>query len=349
MINGDAARVGATKHANKRDHAGKSVPVSVISGKNLKVLATCMLYMCIGPTLILVNKFLLKDAGFPYPMCLSSLGLVFTSLMSHALVRLGKVKLNHAETVANRKFWTRNVLPVGFMTSITLFCGNAVYLHLSVAFVQMLKAFTPVIVLAIAVLFKIERPPMKMVGTVLIICVGTCVASFGEVNFSLAGMMFMLCAELAEAGRLVLAQYLLQNLKFGVVEGQYYFAPASALCLLGVAAVHEMPTIYARGDYAVIGQHLHLFVLAGTLGLGVQYLSYLVICTTNATTLKVLGTARNAGLVMFAVVFRGEVVTTLQFLGYAVALLGFAGYNYVKIEESRMRAASSCETTAKSP
>jgi len=36
------------------------------------------------------------------------------------------------------------MLPVGLFNAMTLMFGNAVYLFLSVAFIQMLKAFTPV-------------------------------------------------------------------------------------------------------------------------------------------------------------------------------------------------------------
>lgn len=37
------------------------------------------------------------------------------------------------------------MLPVGFFNATTLMFGNAVYMYLTVAFIQMLKAFTPVI------------------------------------------------------------------------------------------------------------------------------------------------------------------------------------------------------------
>jgi hypothetical protein len=46
------------------------------------------------------------------------------------------------------------------------------------------------------------------------------VASLGAVNFSLLGIALMLGSGFTEAIRLVLTQYLLKNLKFGIVEGQ---------------------------------------------------------------------------------------------------------------------------------
>lgn len=59
--------------------------------------------------------------------------------------------------------------------------------------------------------------------SVLGICVGTSIASYGEVNFSIIGILTMFAAEATEAVRLVLVQYLLQvsqtvNKRFGPRE-----------------------------------------------------------------------------------------------------------------------------------
>lgn len=42
------------------------------------------------------------------------------------------------------------------------------------------------------------------------ICAGTALASYGEINFSVLGISIMFAAEVTEAVRLVLVQYLLK-------------------------------------------------------------------------------------------------------------------------------------------
>lgn len=59
----------------------------------------------------------------------------------------------------------QNVVPVGACQALTLALGNAAYLYLTVSFIQMLKAFTPVVVLAIGILFKIEKAEPKASST----------------------------------------------------------------------------------------------------------------------------------------------------------------------------------------
>jgi hypothetical protein len=42
------------------------------------------------------------------------------------------------------KSWLTNVLPIGFFTGVTLACGNMAYFYLSLSFLQMAKAISPV-------------------------------------------------------------------------------------------------------------------------------------------------------------------------------------------------------------
>jgi hypothetical protein len=82
-------------------------------------------------------------AGFKYPVSLSGLGQGFSALAAFATCHL--LKWVPAEKRVDSKFFASRMLPVGFFNATTLMFGNAVYMYLSVAFIQMLKALTPVI------------------------------------------------------------------------------------------------------------------------------------------------------------------------------------------------------------
>jgi hypothetical protein len=62
-------------------------------------------------------------------------------------------------------------------------------------------------------------------------------------------------------------QYLLQNLKFGIIEGQYYLAPAGAMCLMSVAVILEVPRMVSTGKYSLMVEHPFMFMGAASLGL----------------------------------------------------------------------------------
>ena len=73
------------------------------------------------------------------------------------------------------------------------------------------------------------------------------------------------------------------------------------------------------------------FAGAMALGFAVNVASFLVIQRTNSTTLKLMGTARNAGLVLFSWMFLGDKITGMQCFGYSITLIFFGLYNYFKI------------------
>mmetsp|Transcript_43593 Transcript_43593/g.136781 ORF Transcript_43593/g.136781 Transcript_43593/m.136781 type:complete len:342 (-) Transcript_43593:73-1098(-) len=302
---------------------------AVIGG--LKAAFLCILYMTVGPALIVTNKTIMRELGFPFPMLLSALGVTCSALVARILVATGvaTVRQEKREFVAGAN-WYRRVLPVGMLHAATLACGNAVYLHLGVSFVQMLKAFTPVVVLATMVALRLESPRKEVLAAVSFIVLGTLVTTAAAPELRPIGILFMAGAEVAEALRLALTQFLLTAQKFTVLEGQYILSPAGSVCLLAAAAVIEAPRALETGAFDVVLQEPAAFCAAALLGVGVNYLSYFVIGAVGALTLKVLGTLRNIGLVAYGAVVLGEVVTGRQCLGYALSLGGFVGYNHYR-------------------
>jgi uncharacterized membrane protein len=68
-----------------------------------------------------------------------------------------------------------------------------------------------------------------------------------------------------------------------------------------------------------------MFLLAGLLGVVVNFLTYFVIQLTSSLNVKILGTMRNILLIVISVVFYGEQVSQNEMFGYCLALAGFIG------------------------
>ena len=93
---------------------------------------------------------------------------------------------------------------------------------------------------------------------------------------------------MCEAIRLVLTQFLLKDMKLGVIEGQCVLSPASAACLFLMSAFVELPVMLQTGDYRALVRHPWEFVGVSVCGLVINFLSYFVIQLTSSLTLKVL-------------------------------------------------------------
>lgn len=292
-------------------------------------------YLTVGPGLILLNRHIQVELGFKHPITLSSMGVLTSVLVAYVVVATGYVSVSHPEKVSGIHWW-RRVLPVGIAHAATLTFGNAVYLLLGVGFIQMCKAFTPVIVSGMLYLARVETPSRRVMISLIYICVGTAVTTTFEPHATVMGLGCMFMAEIMEATRLALTQFLLQNLKFSVIEGQYILAPATALSLIVASLVLEGRAMIKNNSLAIVLSHPLQFFFAATLGLAVNLLSMAVVKVTNSVTLKVLGTARGVGLVLYGIVFFGEQVTSQEALGYVLTLVGFAMYTQAQTTQPKL-------------
>ena len=264
-------------------------------------------------------------------MALSGLGMGFSSVASYLTCH--HFKFVDAKKVVSTQFYLTRILPVGLCMAMTLHFGNLVYLHLTVSFIQILKSFTPVITMLALFVARLEVPSRRLIFSVCIIAAGTAIASMGEVNFSVLGVVIMLASELFEAVRLVMTQLLLTGLKFHPIEGLMYLAPACTFWLLLGSMALEWRAMYEAGALALIVHQPAKFLCAAAMGFGVNSLAYIVIQTASSLTLKVLGTVKNAFVVWCGIVLLGDTMTMLQGGGYALSIAAFYWYQKIKMEQ----------------
>ncbi len=105
-------------------------------------------------------------------------------------------KLVHGAKNVNmtKDTFLRSILPIGMLFSVSLILSNKAYLYLSVSYIQMLKDFNPVAILAISCVSRIQEPNRKLFMIVLMISMGVALASRGELRFSLTGFIIQAAA-----------------------------------------------------------------------------------------------------------------------------------------------------------
>ncbi|KAI9739254.1 MAG: hypothetical protein M1834_007467 [Cirrosporium novae-zelandiae] len=185
------------------------------------------LWMILSSAVIIYNKWILDDAGFPYPITLTTWHLGFATLATRILARTTSLLDGRKKIKMDARIYFRAIAPIGLFYSFSLICGNLTYLYLSVAFIQMLKAATPVVVLLVSWAFGVLRPDMNKFLIVCIIVAGVFVASIGEVKFNTTGFLYQCGGIVFEATRLVMVQRLLSPTKYKMdpLVSLYYFAP----------------------------------------------------------------------------------------------------------------------------
>lgn len=313
--------------------------------KEAKIVGLCAAYAVAGPAIILLNKHILGSLKFPFPYLLTCMGLMCASVASTVLVKLKYVRLTHQNDISPT-FYLKRIMPIAACQALAMGFGTVAYLSLTVAFIQMLKAFTPVVTLGVMYLLGVESPSTLLTLSVVGISIGTVIAVGGEVQLDMFGLIIHEVSAVSEAIRVVLTQIMLQDLRFSPVESLYYMAPAGTGCMLVLVAIFELRTIIETGATQIIYDNCGLFLLASSLGFVLNVLSFWIILLTSSVMLKIVSVARTAGLVIFCSVFLHEEITLIEAVGYGISLLGFVWYNVIRYREGQQKEVEPADSAA---
>lgn len=151
--------------------------------------------------------------------------LIFSVFTSTSSLYQGKVTWN---------IYMKKILPLSLFFAAGLALGNSAYKYISVAYIQMLKSFTPVPMLCLAYILGRETPSIVQTVLVLVISFGVAMTSVGEVNFSLLGFILQISAILADVSRTTLMDLVLVDLQLDSLSMLYYMQPPSFV-FIGIA------------------------------------------------------------------------------------------------------------------
>ena len=151
----------------------------------------CALFAASGPFLIVINYTLVKNY-LPCPILLSFVGQFSTWLMILCMHKVEQVTIRSV-----RKFELKHLAIVGSCSASTLALGNMMYKYASISLAQMLKCFTPIILVTLLHITGVEPLKLPVVLSVLMITFGG-VLSAGSVESNFYGIVISMLSSLFE-------------------------------------------------------------------------------------------------------------------------------------------------------
>ncbi|XP_074583747.1 putative sugar phosphate/phosphate translocator At5g25400 [Curcuma longa] len=318
---------------------------AVVEGVLRKVLlsyAYVAIWIFLSFTVIVYNKYILdpKMYGWPFPISLTMIHMAFCSTLAFLLVRVFRLVDPPSSPAMSRALYFSSVVPIGALYSLSLWFSNSAYIYLSVSFIQMLKALMPVAVYSIGILFDKETFQSSSMLNMLSISFGVAIAAYGEARFNATGVGLQLSAVAFEATRLVLIQILLtsKGISLNPITSLYYVAPCCFAFLLIPWSVVELPVLRARSA-ASLRPDLLVFGTNSVCAFALNLAVFLLVGKTSALTMNVAGVVKDWLLIAFSWSVIRDTVTAVNLFGYAIAFLGVAYYNHVKLQALKAKEA----------
>ncbi|KAI0732706.1 TPT-domain-containing protein [Fomitopsis betulina] len=314
-------------HDEKTHHEPLPSPVTAQVARpahkpRLSAAAIIPIWIILSSAVIIYNNYVYNTLQFRFPVFLVTWHLTFAAIGTRILQRTTHLLDGAKDVHVSKELFMRSILPIGLLFSASLILSNTAYLYLSVAYIQMLKAFVPVAILLISWIFRIAEPSKKLGVIIVMISSGVALASQGELKFNLVGFLTQAAAVVFEASRLVMIQILLHGLKMDPLVSLHYYAPVCAVINLAVLPLTEglapFYEVLRVGPWILLSNAAVAFLL--------NVAAVFLVGAGSGLVLTLAGVFKDILLISGAVLIWGTPITPLQVFGYSIALGGLVLY-----------------------
>ncbi|CAK0806316.1 unnamed protein product, partial [Prorocentrum cordatum] len=198
----------------------------------------------------------------------------------------------------------------------------------SVAFCQMIKAFTPASVYASGCLLGTQQWSIPIVKCLCVITLGLVVTSLGELNFHLFGFVMQVVALICEGLRITLLETRMksQGYKLNALSSVMVFAPMVCAVLFVSSLLFDRSAFDAQ-QISEIG--VGIFSANAFLAFLLNVVIYLAIQSASGLDFALTGVLKDLLIVVGSCLFQGGQITTTQLVGYSLAMVGLQAYGVV--------------------
>jgi hypothetical protein len=297
--------------------------------------------------LINFNKYLVSSGTFPFPLHLVLLhtisGFVF-ALMLYNLVPSMFPSLSdpRSKVSVDAKLMVNKVLPVSTAFAGSLVLSNMAYMHLSLAFLQMLKQSNVVLVYFGSVAVGLELMQCKRLALLAFIVFGTMLNIHGEMHFNLIGFAIQATSQLCEVVKLLFQEIMLSSAGIRL-DAMSYVLIVMPCCfivllsvLLGLTGIsYTYGAEFMGKDFAIPGisdfsSAAPLLLLNALVAFALNITMALFIKHTSAVAAVLANLVKDCVVVATSVALLGESVSTLQCLGFGVQMAGVFQWSLLK-------------------
>lgn len=252
---------------------------------------------------------LLTTWGFHYVFFLTGWHCVLATVLTQILSRTTDLLPGVAKGVVTWSHFLYRIVPMSVLFVISLVLGNMAYSYISLAYIQMVKAFTPVPLLLLSFIAGLEKPSLIVFCIVVVVSAGVTMSSVGELKFSMVGFIIQVSAVFADCFRMIILNLALKDLGLDSLSLLYYTAPPSAALLVLGFFVFEA----ASFDSSILTLTFSAMLFVnGLLAFSLNIAAIYLIGSTSAVVIAISGPLKDILIVVLSVLMFGSPITYLQ-------------------------------------
>jgi len=303
--------------------AAAAVPVTI-----LPAWLSIIIWMSLGIGMILFNKVLLTTWQFHYPFLLMVLHMSISTVFTQILVRTSSLLPGVNQGRVNIRDYFFRILPMAAFNAIGLVLGNSAYKWISLSYIQMIKACTPIPLLILSIITGSEKQSLALFIIVSTVSFGIILSSVGELHFSLIGFMIQFTAIISDSFRMIIMELFMKDLKLDTLSLLYYTAPTTVV-LISIGFYFMESSIF---DYTILfnSQFCLIIFCNCCLAFILNIAAIHLLSSTSAMVIGISGPLKDMMLVFISFILFRDPITSIQLLGFSISLIGLYLYRAYK-------------------
>ncbi|ORY94482.1 triose-phosphate transporter family-domain-containing protein [Syncephalastrum racemosum] len=313
---------------NERSH-----PVTLIA-------AVIIFYFVISLSVVFLNKIIMSGSDFPYALFVTWYQLVVALVLLLIWAHLGKTNKLFS-IIPPYEFDTniaKRVAPLTFVYVMMLALNNLCLKYVEVTFYQVARSLSINFTILFTYLILGKSTSAPALVACAIVFFGFAIGSYGEINFSWAGIFYGVGSSAFVALYGIYVQKTLAAVDNNQWKLLHYNTTLAIIFLFPLVLFSgELSDILSTSEAIYDSGFWFLMTLTGVTGFGINIAMFLQVKYTSALTNTICGTAKACvQTILAAMVFRNP-ISDMNALGILLALFGSGYYGWVRYQERQAK------------
>ncbi|KAG2673965.1 hypothetical protein I3760_13G113800 [Carya illinoinensis] len=299
----------------------------------LGVIGALFLSVASSVSIVICNKALMSNLGFPFATTLTSWHLIVTFCTLHVAQRLNFFESKSTDT--------KTVILFGILNGVSIGLLNLSLGFNSIGFYQMTKlAIIPFTVLLETIFLK-KQFSQKIKFSLFLLLIGVGIASITDLQLNFVGTVLSVLAIITTCVGQILTNTIQKRLNVSSTQLLYQSAPfQAAILFVSGPVVDRFLTKQNVLAYKYSPIVLAFIVLSCLIAVAVNFSTFLVIGKTSPVTYQVLGHLKTCLVLAFGYTLLRDPFTERNIIGILIAVWGMGLYSYFCTQESKKKQSS---------
>ncbi|XP_038707516.1 UDP-xylose transporter 1-like [Tripterygium wilfordii] len=301
-----------------------------MSSFQIGVIGALFLSVASSVSIVICNKALMSNLGFPFATTLTSWHLMVTFCTLHAAQRFSLFE--------SKSIDMKTVMLFGILNGVSIGLLNLSLGFNSVGFYQMTKlAIIPFTVL-VETLFLKKQFSEKIKFSLLILLIGVGIASITDLQLNFVGTVVSILAIITTCVGQILTNTIQKRLNVSSTQLLYQSAPFQAAILFVSGPIVDKfltkQNVFAYKYSTIV---LAFIILSCIISVFVNFSTFMVIGKTSPVTYQVLGHLKTCLVLGFGYTLLHDPFTVRNIIGILVAMGGMVLYSYFCTQDNKKK------------